>query len=174
MATFQFTNEAAIPEELASCVKVSVSSVFHKTFGYFPSFQDDDEETQKIGDGVVGIISFVGDITWIMMLGFPKDCATGLVAKFTGFELDYDSPDMGDVVGEMANILAGDVVARLRDGCVKVAMSLPTIIKGSNVEPLLPRGFPSKKLIFTVPEGMVVIKIVGAKPGRSYGQAPGS
>jgi CheY-specific phosphatase CheX len=174
MATFEFTNETAIPEELASCVKVSVSSVFHKSFGYFPSFQDDDEETQKIGEGVVGIISYFGDITWLMMLGFPKDCATGLVAKFTGFELDYESPDMGDVVGEMANVLAGDVVSRLRDGCVKVAMSLPTIIKGADVEPMLPRGLPSKKLIFTVPEGIVMVKIVGAKPGNSYGQLPGT
>ena len=174
MTTFQFTNETAVPEELASCVKVSISSVFHKAFGYFPSFQDDDEEVQKIGDGVVGIISYVGDITWLMMMGFPKDCAIGLVNKFTGFELDYDSPDMGDVVGEMANVLAGDIVARLREGCIKVTMSLPTIIKGSNVEPLLPRGFPSKKLIFTIPEGVVMIKIVGAKPGMSYGQAPGT
>jgi CheY-specific phosphatase CheX len=174
MSVFQFTNEAAIPEELASCVKVSVSSVFHKSFGYFPSFQDDNDQTQKIEDGVVGIISYFGDISWLMMLGFPKECAIGLVAKFTGFELDYDSPDMGDVVGEMANVLAGDVVARLRDGSVKVAMSLPTIIKGTNVEPLLPRGFPSKKLIFTVPEGIVVVKIVGSKPGTSYGQIPGT
>ena len=66
------------------------------------------------------------------------------MAKFTGFELDYDSPDMGDVVGEMVNVLAGDIVSRLRDGCIKVAMSLPTIIKETDVEPLLPRGFPSK------------------------------
>ncbi|MDH3256881.1 MAG: chemotaxis protein CheX [Nitrospinota bacterium] len=174
MPVFEFTNEAAIPEELASYVKVSVSSVFHKSFGYFPSFQDDTEETQKVEDGVVGIISFFGDITWIMMLGFPKECAIGLVAKFTGFELDYESPDMGDVVGEMANVLAGDVVARLRDGSVKVAMSLPTIIKGSNVEPLLPSGFPSKKLIFNVPEGVVMVKIVGSKSGTSYGPIPGA
>jgi len=75
MATFQFTNETAVPEELASCVKVSVSSVFHKAFGYFPSFQDDDDEIQKIGDGIVGIISYIGDITWLMMMGFPKKCA---------------------------------------------------------------------------------------------------
>ncbi|MCH8207859.1 MAG: chemotaxis protein CheX, partial [Nitrospinae bacterium] len=168
MTTFQFTNETAVPEELASCVKVSISSVFHKAFGYFPTFQDDDDEIQKIGDGVVGIISYVGDITWLMMMGFPKDCAIGLVNKFTGFELDYDSPDMGDVVGEMANVLAGDIVARLREGCIKVTMSLPTIIKGSNVEPLLPRGFPSKKLIFTIPEVVVMINIVGAKPCMSY------
>ena len=59
MPSFQFTTKTTVPEELASCVKVSVSSVFHKAFGYFPSFQDDDEETHKIGDGVVGIVSLV-------------------------------------------------------------------------------------------------------------------
>jgi len=174
MPSFEFTTKTTVPEELASCVKVSVSSVFHKAFGYFPSFQDDDEETHKIGDGVVGIVSFIGDITWLMMLGFPKDCATGLVTKFTGFELDYDSPDMGDVVGEMANVLGGDIVARLREGSVKVAMSLPTVIRGSNVEPLLPHGVPSKKLVVTVPEGILMIKIVGSKAGTSYGQLPGT
>jgi len=39
---------------------------------------------------------------------------------------------------------------------------------------MLPRGLPSKKLIFTVPEGIVMVKIVGAKPGTSYGQTPGT
>ena len=174
MTTFQYTDSEAVPEELASCVKVSVSSVFHKSFGYFPSFQDDDEEKVKIGDGVVGIISYVGDISWLMLMGFPKECAKGLVAKFTGFELDYDSPDMGDVVGEMANVLAGDIVARLRDGSVKVSMSLPTVIKGHDVEPLLPSGLPCKKMIFTIPEGIVVIKVVGARPGVNMGQTPGT
>jgi len=173
MATFQYTESEAIPEELASCVKVSVSSVFHKSFGYFPSFMDDDEEKQRIGDGVVGIISFVGDINWIMLMGFPRECAKGLVAKFTGFELDYESPDMGDVVGEMANVLAGDIVARLRDGSVKVSMSLPTVIKGQDVEPLMPSGMPSKKMVFTIPEGMVMVKIMGAKKGTRFGRAPG-
>lgn len=174
MSIFQYSNEAAVSEELVTCVKVSVLSVFHKSFGDAPSFQSDDEGTQKIGDGIVGIISYTGDLTWIMTMSFPKDCAAGLFAKFAGFELDYESPDMGDVVGEMANILAGNIIGRLHERGIKCAMSLPTLIKGYNVEPLLPRDLPSRKLIVTMPEGMVIVKIVGAKPGMSYGQAPGA
>jgi chemotaxis protein CheX len=173
MSIFQYSNEAVLPEELVACIKVSVSSVFQKSFGDTPSFQSDDGD-HKIGDGIVGIISFTGDITWIMMMGFPKDCATGLFAKFAGFELEYDSPDMGDVVGEMANILAGNIVGRLQESGVKCAISLPTLIKGHNVEPLLPRDFPSRKLIVTMPEGVVIVKVVGAKPGMFYGRAPGA
>ena len=174
MSISKYSNEAVLPEELVDCVKASISSVFQKSFSVTPSFQNDDDETQKIGDGIVGIISYTGDITWLMMMCFPKQCATDLFARFAGFELEYDSPDMGDVVGEMANILAGNIIAHLHDNNIKCAMSLPTLIKGYNVEPLLPRDFPSRKLAVTMPEGTVIIKVVGAKPGVSYGQAPGA
>ena len=174
MSISQYSNKAILPEELVDCVKISVTSVFEKSFGDIPSFQKDDEETPKIGDGIVGIISYTGDITWIMMMSFPKDCATSLFARFAGFELDYDSPDMGDVVGEMANILAGNIVGCLQERGVKCAMSLPTLVRGYNVEPMSPRDLPSKKLIVTMPEGIVIVKVVGAKPGMSYGQAPGA
>jgi len=173
MSTYEFTDQG-FSDELANCVKVSISSVFHKTFGYMTTFEDDEEEKQKIGEGIVGIISFIGDISWIMMLGLPKETGMSLITKFTGFELDYDSPDMGDVVGELSNVLSGDIVARLKDGSVKVQMSLPTIIRGHDVEPLLPRGMPSKKFIFHVPEGMVMIKIVGSKSGEMFGRKPGT
>jgi len=174
MSKFQTSNEAVIPEKLIQCVKASVATVFEQSFGIFPDIQADDQEMRPLGDGIVGIISYTGDLAWMMMLGFPKDCVTGWFAKFAGFELDYDSLDMADAVGEMANILAGNVVGRLSESNVKCAMSLPTLIKGHNVEPLLPRDLPSKKLIVTLPEGMVTLKIVGAKPGMIYGQSPGT
>jgi len=77
-------------------------------------------------------------------------------------------------VGELTNVLSGDVVARLKDGNIKVQMSLPTIIRGRDVEPLLPPGWPSRKMIFHVPEGMVMIKIIGSRSGEMFGQKPGT
>ena len=174
MSISKYSNEAVLPDELIDCVKVSITSVFEKSFGTIPSFQNDQQETQNLGEGIVGIISYTGDITWIMMISFPKDCAVGLFARFAGFEVDYDSPDMGDVVGEMANILAGNVVGCLNDRDFKCAMSLPTLIRGYNVEPMPPRGLPSKKLIVSMPDGIVIVKVVGGKPGTSYGPVPGA
>lgn len=174
MSISKQSNKAVLPEELVECVKFSITSVFQKSFGSSPSFEKDDAGMQEIGDGIVGIISYTGDITWIMMMSFPKDCATRLFAKFAGFELNYDSPDMGDVVGEMANILAGNIVGCLQERSVKCAMSLPTLIRGFNVEPMSPRDLPSSKLVVSMPEGVVIVKVVGGKPGVSYGQVPGS
>ncbi|MCY7345118.1 MAG: hypothetical protein LH614_02775 [Pyrinomonadaceae bacterium] len=33
--------------------------------------------------------------------------AVDLAYKFASFEIEYESPDMGDVVGEIVNVLAG-------------------------------------------------------------------
>ena len=143
MGTYEFTADS-VPVELSDCVKESVINIFGTMFGETPV--EGEGTSENLGEGVVGIISFVGDITWLMMLALPRKSAQSLSQKFAGFEVDYDSPEMGDVVGELANVLAGDIVARLRADEIKVAMSLPTIMRGQDVEPLLPRGIPANRL----------------------------
>lgn len=171
MAAYEFTT-SEMPEGIQDCVRNSVKSTFNIMFGSEPVFLDDVVD-KKVGDGVVGIISFVGDITWLLMLALPKSSSQKVVSKFCGFDIDYDSPDMGDVVGELANVLAGDIVARLATDGVKVAMSLPTIMRGHDVEPLVPRGLPSQKMYFSLPEGEMVLKVAASKPGEPMGRRPG-
>ncbi|MCA9483614.1 MAG: chemotaxis protein CheX [Nitrospina sp.] len=166
---YEFKTDS-IPEELAACVNNSVLSIFETMFGKAPVSED--ASSNSAGEGVVGIISFVGDITWLLMVTLPKKSAESLAFKFAGFDLAYDSPEMGDVVGELANVLAGDIVARLANDEVKVAMSLPTIMKGHNVEPLLPRGVPSHMMQFTLDDDEVFVKIAGAREG--LGKRPGT
>ena len=131
-------NENEMPDVITNCVRGSVSSIFNTIIWATPGYEGDDEE-KNIGDGVVGIISFVGDVSWILMLALPKASAENIALKFCGFEVDYKSPEMGDVVGELANVLAGNIVARLAEDNIKVVMSLPTIMRAHDVEPLLPR-----------------------------------
>lgn len=86
----------------------------------------------------------------------------------------YNSPDMGDVVGELTNCLAGDIVARLAKDEIKVGMSLPIIMRGHDVEPLLPRGLPSEKMHFTVLDSEFMLKLAISKPGDAVGRKPGT
>ncbi len=60
---------------------------------------------------VVGMISFVGGINWTFSLILPEPTAPKMALMFAGFEVPYSSQDMGDVVGELANVVAGDIVA---------------------------------------------------------------
>lgn len=173
MATIEIKGEV-MPERLTNCVKDSILGIFNSIFGAEPIPQPE-VNGKQVGDGVVGIISFVGDVTWLLMLVLPKTSAQSIAFKFTNFEVPYDSPDMGDVVGELSNVLAGDIVARLSAEGTKVTMSLPTIMRGHDVEPLLPRGLPFVKMHYTIPDGGdVYIKLAGTKPGQSIGRRPGT
>ena len=92
-------------------------------------------------------------------LDCPELTAPSLVQKFTGFPIPYDSADMGDMVGEFANILGGDIVARLETNRVKAGISLPTVVRGSNVEMLLPQGQPATRMVFSSPCGEFWVRV---------------
>jgi CheY-specific phosphatase CheX len=171
MPTIEF-KDGKMPEVVTESVKDSITGIFSSIFGAQPKLHVDNNK--KVGDSVLGIISYVGDVSWLLILILPRSCAEAVAMKFTGFAVDYDSPDMGDVVGELNNILAGDIVARLSSKGVKVGMSLPTIMRGHDVEPLLPRDLPSLKMSYTIPEGEIFIKLAGAKTGQPVGRRPGT
>ena len=172
MATIDF-NDGKMPSVLTDVSRDSILSIFNTIFGAKPSLNEGEEE-KKLGEGVVGIISFMGDVNYIIMRALPKDSAIAMASKFCGFDIDYDSADMGDVVGELANVLAGDIVARMGKEDMKITMSLPTIMRGHDVEPLLPRGLPLEKLSFSMPEGSFMLKVAGAKSGDLVGRKPGT
>jgi chemotaxis protein CheX len=172
MATIDFT-DGKMPSVLMDVSRDSIASIFNTIFGAEPKLEEV-EGVRKVGEGVVGIISFMGDANYIIMLALPKDSAIAMASKFCGFDIDYDSPDMGDVVGELANVLAGDIVARMSNEDFKVTMSLPTIMRGHDVEPLLPRGLPLEALHFSSAEGAFVLKVAGSKSGDLVGRKPGT
>jgi CheY-specific phosphatase CheX len=94
-------------------------------------------------DSIIAVISLVGDSTWTLVFHFPRDTAFHAAIAFSGFEIPYESPDMGDVVGEIANAVAGDAAARLEAAGWKVEISLPAVARGSDLESLRQAGTPS-------------------------------
>ncbi len=103
--------------------------------------------------GAVGAISLVGDVGWSLMLALPPETAVMLALKFCGFEIEYDSDDMSDVVGELVNVLAGDVLARLEAAGVNANMSLPTVTRGADMKMSLPEVAYLVNARFTSEEG---------------------
>ncbi len=172
MATIDYS-DGKMPSVLVDVTRDSIFSIFNTIFGAEPKLESD-VDGKNLGDGVVGIISFMGDANYIIMLALPKNSAIAMASKFCGFDIDYDSPDMGDVVGELSNVLAGDIIARMNKEGLKITMSLPTIMRGHDVEPLLPRGLPLEKLGFSMEEGAFMLKIAGAKSGDLVGRKPGT
>jgi CheY-specific phosphatase CheX len=115
---------------------------------------------------VAGIISFVGDqsftFSWIM----SKDTAVDIARRFAGFDVQFESPDMGDLAGELVNVLAGEIIAQLERRQLKSAMSLPTVARGNPLE-LVPEIGPSIANIgYRTPAGRFWFRLAAAKSQR--------
>lgn len=161
------------PTPIAEVVEQAVDSVFTSICGQKPKCQRDADGARP-WSGVLGTISFLGDPAWTMSLMLPEAMAPQLVERFAGFSIPYDSLDMGDVVGELANVLAGDIVARCEARRIEVQMSLPMVARGHDIEMLSPKGLPDVRLVCEVGEGRFWVKLAAAKHEALPGRRPGS
>lgn len=152
---------AVLPEAVEVAVRAAVHGFFGTHLGLEPA-----EVIGEPWDGhpaaITAVISFFGDPVFSVMLGLPEATAAAVAEKFCGFEVPFDGPDMGDLVGELVNVMAGEVVARLEAGGKKAPMSLPTVARGQNVELLPPADARTERLAFTTAAGPFWLKLVRA------------
>jgi CheY-like chemotaxis protein len=89
---------------------------------------------------VFGVITVAGDLQWSVTLGFEQSAAEGVASRFAGCPISSDDPDLGDAIGEIANIVAGYIKRLLRDRGVQVTHSLPTVFSADRIRLLVQRG----------------------------------
>jgi CheY-specific phosphatase CheX len=124
-----------------------------------------DEAAVTNTEVVIAIISLVGQVEWSVFIGLPRATASALAAKFAGFEIPFESPDMGDAVGELANIIAGDVKARLDSRGVKADISLPTVIRAQDIHVLVQRNAHTMRNCFQSEVGPLWVGVTAGKGG---------
>lgn len=128
------------------CVTQAAAQIFNSTCGVEVALVPEQDLSD---DGVVlGIISLVGEVEWSLFLGLPRQTAVSVAAKFAGFEIPFDSNDMGDAVGELTNIFAGQVKALLDERGVKAEISLPSVLRAENMHVLIQRHASAAKVCY--------------------------
>ena len=113
---------------------------------------------------IISMITFSGDLTWSFSLLLPKKTASELVRCFTGGEVAFASPDMGDAVGKLAHVIAGDLVARLDSKKIDVRMSLPLIARGKDVKVFASSEVSAERLGFLSNQGRFWVKMAAMTP----------
>jgi CheY-specific phosphatase CheX len=161
-----------LPQPLVEAVQRATAATFESICGEAPAAAGRSQAAQQRA-AVIGLISFVGDHLWSVMLGIPRETAAPLAEAFAGIEFDFDSAEMGDIVGELTNVLAGHIIAQLDETGIRAEMSLPTVVRGSDIDVLPPGEAPSLDLRFTSAHGPFWVGLVLASPGWSMGRRPG-
>jgi CheY-specific phosphatase CheX len=162
----------AFPPVVRKAVEDAATAFFQTSCGltHVPDAQAEESDPCA---GIMSTISFLGDPCWAFALAFPEDAAVTIAKSFAGFDIEFDSPDMGDLLGEIANVVAGDISARLAQKGVKAQMSLPTVVRGGNVSLLVPHGVSTTRLMFSGPSGTCWFNLVGTRTDGLSFRRPG-
>ena len=123
----------AMPDEMVDAFKLAFVETMETICGEPPTAEYGEPKPSS-EMGIVGTITYSGDRSLTMTLCFGRTTAETLAEMFMGMEIDFDGSEMGDFVGEMANIVAGDVVAKLEALEIHVQMSLPTVMRANEVQ----------------------------------------
>lgn len=95
------------------------------------------EQQVGTGDVVFATIPVRGAVKWTVVLGFERDAAVQAAARFGIDDIAFDDPDIGDVIGELANQVAGYLKKLLDEKGVIVDISLPTVLRARGIELLI-------------------------------------
>lgn len=160
------------PATIEDAVRASLGVTLGSIYGSTPDTSPADEARSS---AMLTTIGFTGDPPWSLTMLFSAEDAARLATQFAGFDLPIDSPDLGDAVGELLNVLAGEVVAQLDSRQVPARMSLPTVTRGKTVEVASRPGLLVSQWQCRLPQGRFGVRLIAresAAPGPAAGRTP--
>ena len=90
-------------------------------------------------DSISGIIGLAGTHKGVLAIHLPHHVAKAITSSFLGMDVDEINSDVEDAVGELANMLGGNVKSILSENGRDINLSMPTTISGKQYD------FQSKK-----------------------------
>lgn len=90
----------------------------------------DDGEALSLVDSISGVIGLAGTHKGVLAIHLPQKVAIAVTSSFLGMDVEEMNSDVEDAVGELANMLGGNVKSILSEKGRDINLSLPTTISG--------------------------------------------
>ncbi len=118
-----------------------------------PRIKSDSKTTHDVS----GIIGVSGEMTGTIVLSMPTSTAESIVALFTGMEMDSDSDDFADAIGELINMISGNAKAEFQRKSVSI--SCPSVVIGAGHRVASGSGIPCVVIPCNTDCGEVVLEV---------------
>ncbi len=119
--------------DLKGFVVNAVNNVFDMMLSMDVKISDTDSQVAVDGNQIVGSVSFVGDMMGSINIQIGNTFARLMTAAMLGTELDeVNGEEVNDVIGELSNMIGGDLKSRFCDSGFPCQLSIPSITTGSD------------------------------------------
>ena len=85
-------------------------------------------------DSISGIIGLAGTHKGVLAIHLPHRVAMAITGSFLGMDVDEINSDVEDAVGELANMIGGNVKSILSANGRDISLSMPTTISGKQYD----------------------------------------
>lgn len=85
-------------------------------------------------DSISGVIGLAGTHKGVLAIHIPNKVAMAITGSFLGMDVEEINEDVEDAVGELANMLGGNVKSILSENGRDIELSLPTTVRGKEYD----------------------------------------
>lgn len=89
---------------------------------------------QSLEDSISGIIGLAGMRKGVLAIHLPNAVAMAITGSFLGMEVTEIGEDVEDAVGELANMLGGNIKTILSERGRDIELSMPSTITGKHYD----------------------------------------
>jgi CheY-specific phosphatase CheX len=154
------TDDSGLSSEMHNqCVIQAAQFVLSSTCGADAATAE--LQSLPLQNAIGAFVPLAGDLNANVFLGLPSDTAMALAAKFAGFAIPFESSDMGDAIGELTNMLAGQIKAMLDKKGIAAELSVPCIMRDDSLSAIGQQA--TALLTFQTPVGLVWAGLVSGE-----------
>ena len=145
----------------------SIKEVFATMFSMEVTIFDGEQQAVDGDNRIVGSVSFAGDVMGSLNIHVTDDFARLMTAAMLDMQVSEieGEEEVHDVIGELCNMIGGDLKSRLCDFGFPCKLSIPSIACGSNFT-VRSKGWASKERLSFRHESHTALVEVYMKPGE--------
>lgn len=117
---------------------------------------------EKIGplkQSITGMVGLAGTHKGVLAVHFPKQIALDVTSSFLGMDVGEINEDVQDAIGEIANMLGGNLKTILSDRGRDIQLSLPSTISGDEYAFSSQADAEQIILPFQAPSGIFFVEV---------------
>lgn len=110
-------------------------------------------------DSITGLIGFAGTHKGVLAIHLPNQVAFDITSNFLGMDVDGINEDVEDAVGEIANMIGGDIKGYLSENGRDIDLSLPSTISGAQYDFQPNKNAEIFMLAFSTTNGQFMVEL---------------
>ena len=108
---------------------------------------------------ITGMVGLAGTHKGVLAVHFPQEVALAVTSNFLGMEVEEINEDVQDAIGEIANMLGGNLKTILSDRGKDIQLSMPSTIFGDEYAFSSQAEGDQVILPFTAPSGVFYVEV---------------